>query len=58
MTYRKLRIKGTGSFFSKNGYEKNCRKNYKNHINSNNYEACTAVARCIPNISDVVILEK
>jgi hypothetical protein len=37
--------------------KKKCRKNYKNHFWSNNYEVCTAVARCFPNILDVMILE-
>jgi hypothetical protein len=37
--------------------EKNCRKNYKNHPRSNNYEVCTAVAHCFPNILDVMVLE-
>jgi hypothetical protein len=37
--------------------EKNCRKNYKNHLRSNNYEVCTAVVRRFPNILGVVVLE-
>jgi hypothetical protein len=32
-------------------------KNYKNHLRSNNYEVYTAVARCFPNILDVMTLE-
>jgi hypothetical protein len=36
--------------------EKSC-KNFKNHLRSNNYEVCTAVARCFPNILDVMVLE-
>jgi hypothetical protein len=43
--------------FLKNGRGKNCRKNYENHYRSNNYEACTAVACCFPNILDVMALE-
>jgi hypothetical protein len=44
-------IKGIGSIlFLENGLKKNCRKTYKNHLRSNNYEACTAVAHCFPNI--------
>jgi hypothetical protein len=47
----KGRLKGIGSIlFLKNGLKKNCRKKYKNHLRSNNYEVCTAVARCFPNI--------
>jgi hypothetical protein len=38
--------------------KKYCRKKpYKNHLRSNNYEVCTAVARCFPNIVDVMVLE-
>jgi hypothetical protein len=51
-------VKGIGSIlFLKNGLKKNCRENYKNHLKCNNYEVCTAVARCFPNISDVMVLE-
>jgi hypothetical protein len=45
------------SYFSKNGLKKNRRKNYKHHLRSKNYEVCTAVARCFPNILDVIVLE-
>jgi hypothetical protein len=39
-------FKGIGSFlFLKYDLEKICRENYKNHLRSNNYEVCTAVAR-------------
>jgi hypothetical protein len=38
-------------------YKKNCRKNYKNHLRSNNYDVCTAVARCFPSILDAIVLE-
>ena len=40
--------------------QKICRKKYKykNHLRSNNYEVCTALVRCIPNILDVMVLEK
>jgi hypothetical protein len=38
-------------------WKKNCRKNYKNHPRSNNYEVCTAVAPCFPNVLDVMALE-
>jgi hypothetical protein len=43
-------LKGTGYifFFSKMAWKKIYRKNYKNHLRSNDYELCTAVARCIP----------
>jgi hypothetical protein len=37
--------------------EKECGKKYKNHLKTNNYEVCTAVARCFPNILDVMVLE-
>jgi hypothetical protein len=37
--------------------EKKCRKNYQNHLKSNDYEACTAVAHCFPNILDIMVLE-
>jgi hypothetical protein len=51
-------FKGIGSIlFLKNGLKKFCRKNYKNHLRRNNYEVCTAVARCFPNILDGIILE-
>jgi hypothetical protein len=32
-------------------------KNYKNHLRSNNYEVCIAVALCFPNILDILVLE-
>jgi hypothetical protein len=51
-------FKSVGSIlFLKKWFEKNCRKNYKNHLKSNNYEVYTAVARCFPNILDVMVLE-
>jgi hypothetical protein len=46
-------FKGIGSIlFLKNGL-----KNFKNRLRRNNYEVCTTVARCFPNISDVIVLE-
>jgi hypothetical protein len=52
------KFKGIGSIlFLKNGLKKNCRKNYKNNLRSNNCEICTAVALCFPNILDVMVLE-
>jgi hypothetical protein len=33
------------------------KKTHKNHLRSNYYEACTAVARFPPNILDVMALE-
>jgi hypothetical protein len=57
---RFLAFKGIGStciLFLKNGLKKNCRKNYKNHLRSNNYEVCTAVALCFPNILDLMVIE-
>jgi hypothetical protein len=51
-------VKGIGYIlFLKNGLKKICRKNYKNHPRSNNYEVCTAIARCFPNILEVMALE-
>jgi hypothetical protein len=47
-------IKGIGSIL---GLKKNCRKNDKNYLRSNNYEVCTAVAHCFPNILDAIVLE-
>jgi hypothetical protein len=53
-----ITVKGIGSIlFLKNGLKKFCRKNYKNHLEGNNYEVYTAVARCFPNILDVIVLE-
>jgi hypothetical protein len=43
--------------FLKNGLKKICRKNYKDHLRSNNYEVCSAVAHCVSNILDVMVLE-
>jgi hypothetical protein len=44
--------------FLKNGLKRILRKkNYKNHLRSNDYEVCTAVALCISNILDVLVLE-
>jgi hypothetical protein len=49
--------KGIGSIlFLKNGLKKVCRKNNKNHFRSNNYEVFTALARCFPNILEVMVL--
>jgi hypothetical protein len=31
-------------------------KTIKNHLRSNNYEVCTAVARRIPNVLDVMVM--
>jgi hypothetical protein len=51
-------FKGIGFIlFLKNGLKKKCRKNYKNHLRSNNYEVCTAVVPCFLNILDVMVLE-
>jgi hypothetical protein len=33
------------------------RKNHKNHLRSNNYEVCTVVAHCFPNILDAIVIE-
>jgi hypothetical protein len=50
-------VKGIEYILSlKNGLKKVCGKNYKNHLRSNNHEVCTAVARCFPNILDVIVL--
>ena len=46
------------SYSSKMAWKKNAvKKTYKNHLGGNNYEVCKAVARCIPNILDVMVLE-
>jgi hypothetical protein len=37
--------------------KKNVEKTTKNHLRSNDYEVDTAVARCFPNILDVIVLE-
>jgi hypothetical protein len=37
--------------------EENLQKNYKNHLKRNNYEVCTAVAPCFPNILEARVLE-
>jgi hypothetical protein len=37
--------------------EKNLQKNYKKYPSRYNYEVCRAVARCFPNILDVMVLE-
>jgi hypothetical protein len=51
-------IKGIGSIlFLKNGLKNICRKNYKNHLRSNNHEICTAVALSFQNIFDAIVLE-
>jgi hypothetical protein len=51
-------FKGIGSILVlKNGLKKNCRKNYKNNLRSNNYEVYAAVAHCFPNILDNMVLE-
>jgi hypothetical protein len=54
-----IKIKGIGSIlFLKNALKKNLqKKNIKNHFRSNNYEVCTVVARCFPNILEVMVLE-
>jgi hypothetical protein len=58
MAKRTFKVKGIGSIlFLKNDSKKNCRKNYKNHLRSNNCEVCTAVALCFPNILDVMVIE-
>jgi hypothetical protein len=33
------------------------KKPYKNNLRSNNYEVCTAVALCFPNILDDMVIE-
>jgi hypothetical protein len=37
--------------------KKKKKKTMKNHLWSNNYEVCTGVALCCPNILDVMVLE-
>jgi hypothetical protein len=51
-------LKGIESIlFLKNGLKKNCPKHCKNYLRSNNYEICTAVAHCFPNILDAIVFE-
>jgi hypothetical protein len=45
------------SYFSKMAWQTFAEKNYKNHLRSNNYEVCTAVAHCFLNILDDIGLE-
>jgi hypothetical protein len=55
---RSTEIKRIGPIlFFKYGLKKNCRNNYENHLKSDNYEVCTAVAHCFPNIIQVMVLE-
>jgi hypothetical protein len=53
-SYQKY-FKGIGFIlFIKNGLKKKiAEKNYKNRLRRNDYEVCTAVARCFPNILDI-----
>jgi hypothetical protein len=37
--------------------EKIAEKKYKNYFRSNNYDVCTAVAHCFPDILDAIVLE-
>jgi hypothetical protein len=55
----RLLFKGIGSIlYLKNGLNKDLqKKNYQNHLRSNNYEVCIAVALCFPNILGVMVLE-
>jgi hypothetical protein len=41
---------------SKNGLQITEEK-YKNHLSSDNCKVCTTVARCCPNIVDIMVLE-
>jgi hypothetical protein len=51
-------LKGIGFIlFLKNGLKKLQKKTIKNHLKSNNYEVCIAVAHCFPNILDAIVLE-
>jgi hypothetical protein len=38
-------------------WKKIAEKENKNHLRSNSYEVCTDVARCFPNILDVMVFE-
>jgi hypothetical protein len=53
------RLKGIRSILLlKYGWKNNCsRKKLENHLRSNNFEVCTSVVRCFPNILDVIVLE-
>jgi hypothetical protein len=50
-------FKGIGSILFLKGALKNICKKYKRHFRRTNYEVCTAVARCFPNILDITVLE-
>jgi hypothetical protein len=45
------------SYVSKTAWKIFAEKNNKNHLRSNHYEVCTAVALCFPNILDAIVLE-
>jgi hypothetical protein len=47
----------TQKLISQKWLGKKIAKKYKNNLRSNNYVVCTAVARCFPNILDVMVLE-
>jgi hypothetical protein len=47
-----------GPILTQNGLKKICRKKlFKKYHRNNNYEECTALARCFPSILDAIILE-
>jgi hypothetical protein len=55
-----MNSKGIGYIlFFKNGLKMFCSKKYKDNLNVNriNNEVCAAVARCFPNILDIMVLE-
>jgi hypothetical protein len=43
--------------FLKNGWKKNCRKNYQNYLKSTKYDVCTAAALSSRNVLDIMTLE-
>jgi hypothetical protein len=51
-------FKGIGSIvFLKKWFEIKFAENYTNHLKCNNYDVCTAVARCFPSNLDAIVLE-
>jgi hypothetical protein len=57
MTVRYLSVHLNLKQISKMACKRLQKKKYKNNLKSNNYEVCAAVARCFPNILDVMVLE-
>jgi hypothetical protein len=54
---KKKKIKKIKKIKKKKAWKKIAEKNDWHHLRSNNYEVCTAVALCFPNIIGVIVLE-